>query len=391
MQPVTFYGLSALFLLPSLGYGQTAAKRVTVSPVAAPIASPAQSKPDVSAQLKDIARFRGIRTNTLTGIGLVLGLDGTGDTQRISATRSALTNYLRRSGLDVDPRQLDAKNAALVMVTAELPPFAVNGQAMDVTITSIGDAKSLRNGTLLQTELKAAGNPDTVYATATGAVSVGGYSAGAGGNSQTKGFVTVGRIPAGGVVENSAPTKTVFDGHLYLELDSPDLTTASRVEQTIRAKFPEFRPVALNGGTIELSLPDGLTALTAMAKLEKVEVESDTAALVVINEKTGAIVMGGNIKVSPVALAYGSLTIKVEEQVFVSQPAPFSQGRTVVAANSQVNATEDPAKTAVTSPNTTVADLAQIFRRLNLSAGDIIAILQAMRQQGALKARLVMQ
>lgn len=374
----------------ALGQG-TPPKKVTVRPVAPTVAPPVPPKPDVNAQLKDIARFRGIRSNTLTGIGLVMGLDGSGDTQRISATRSALTNYLRRSGLDVDPKQLDAKNAALVMVTADLPPFAVNGQSLDVTVTSIGDAKSLRNGTLLMTELKAAGNPDTVYATASGAVSVGGYSASSGGNSQTKGFVTVGRIPAGGMVENSAPTKTVYDGHLYLELDTPDLTTATRVEQAIRQRYPEFMPLAKNGGTIEVSLPEGLSPTAAMARLEKVEVEADTPALIVVNEKTGAIVMGGNIKVSPVALAYGSLTVKVEEQVFVSQPAPFSQGRTVVAANSQVSATEDPAKTAVTSPNTTVGDLAQIFRRLNLAASDIIAILQALRQQGALKARLVMQ
>ena len=351
----------------------------------------APQRVEVSAQLKDIARFRGIRTNTLTGVGLVLGLEGTGDTQRISATRSALTNYLRRSGLDVDPKQLDSKNAALVMVTAELPPFSVNGQKLDVTITSIGDAKSLRNGTLLMTELKAAGNQDTVYATATGAVSVGGYSVSQNGNSQQKGFVTVGRIPAGGVVENGAPTTTVFNGRMYIEMDEPDLTTASRVEDAIRKKYPEFNPIAQNGGTIEVVLPAGLTPTAAMAKLEKVTVEADTAALIVINEKTGAIVMGGNVKISPVAFAYGSLTIRVEEQTFVSQPAPFSQGQTTAVKDTRAGANEDKAKTGVTNPNATVADLAQIFRKLDLTAGDIIAILQALKQQGALKARVVMQ
>lgn len=371
---------------------------IAAAMVVAPIAVQAQAnkatiapKVEVTAQLKDIARFRGIRSNTLTGIGLVLGLEGTGDTQRISATRSALTNYLRRSGLDVDPKQIDAKNAALVMVTAELPPFSVNGQKIDVTITSIGDAKSLRNGTLVMTELKAASNPDTVYATASGAISVGGFSVSQNGNSQIKGFVTVGRIPAGGIVENGAPTTTVYNGRMFLELDEPDLTTASRVEAAIAKKYPEFRPVAQNGGTIEVVLPDGLTPTAAMARLEKVTVEADTAAQIVINEKTGAIVMGGNIKLSPVAFAYGSLSIRVEEQTFVSQPAPLSNGQTVVAKDTQTGVKEDEAKTAVTTANTTVADLAQIFRKLNLSAGDIIAILQALRQQGALKARLVMQ
>jgi flagellar P-ring protein precursor FlgI len=368
----------ALLALTSLGMAQA------VKPTPTP-------KVDVMAQLKDIARFRGIRSNTLTGLGLVMGLEGTGDTQRMPTTRAALANFLRRSGQVVDEKQLDTKNVALVMVTAELPPFAVNGQRMDVTVTSIGDSKSLRNGTLILTELKAAGNPDTVYATASGAVSVGGYSVSQNGNSQTKGFVTVGRIPAGGIVENGAPTTTVYNGRMYLELDEPDLTTATRVEEAIRTKYPEFRPVAQNGGTIEVVLPEGLTPTAAMARLEKVTVQADTAALIVINEKTGAIVMGGNVKVAPVAFAYGSLTIRVEEQTFISQPPPFSNGQTAAAKDTRTGAQEDPAKTAVTSANTTVADLAQIFRRLNLSAGDIIAILQVLRQQGALKARVVMQ
>lgn len=364
-----------------------------VASAAAQVGNPKSFTPtsEVSARVKDIARFRGIRSNTLTGVGLVMGLEGTGDTQRVGATRTALINYLRNQGIDVDPKTIDTKNCALVMVSTELPPFAVNGQRLDVTVTSVGDAKSLRNGTLLMTSLKAAGNNEKTYATASGAVSVGGYSAGQNGNSQQKGFVTVGRIPAGGIVENSAPTKTVFDGKLYLELDEPDITTASHLEDAIRTKYPDFRPVAINGGTIELQMPDGLTATAAMARIEAIDVQTDTAALVVINEKTGAIVMGGNVKLAPVAFAYGSLTVKVEESNFVSQPAPFSQGKTVQGKETVVGAKEDPAKTGITSPNTTVADLAQIFRRLNLSAGDIIAILQALRQQGALKARLVMQ
>lgn len=346
---------------------------------------------DVTARLKDIARFRGIRSNTLTGIGLVMGLEGTGDTQRVAPTRSALANFLRRSNQQVDERTLDTKNVALVMVTADLPPFSVNGQRIDVTVTSIGDAKSLRNGTLIMTELKAAGNPDVVYATAGGAVSVGGYSVSQNGNSQTKGFVTVGRIPAGGIVEQGAPTTVVYNGRMFLELDQPDLTTASRVEDAIRKQFPEFRPVAVNGGTIEVVLPEGLTPTSAMARLERVNVETDTTALIVINEKTGAIVMGGNVKIAPVAFAYGSLTIRVEEQTLVSQPAPFSNGTTERVKDTRPSAQDNPADTAVVTPNTTVADLAQIFRRLNLSAGDIIAILQTLRQQGALKARVVMQ
>lgn len=377
-----------MLLVPAALFAQ-AKPTTTVRPPVPVVSGP--DNVDVTAQLKDIARFRGIRPNTLTGVGLVMGLEGTGDTQRISATRSALANYLRTSGLDVDPKQLDSKNVALVMVTADLPPFAVNGQRLDVTVTSIGDAKSLRNGTLVMTPLKAAGNPETVYATAAGAVSVGGYSVSQNGNSQQKGFVTVGRIPSGGIVENGAPTTTVFNGHMFIELDEPDLTTANRVEEAIRRKYPEFLPVANNGGTIEVVLPEGMTPTTAMARLEKVSVAADSAAMIVINEKTGAIVMGGNIKLAPVAFAYGSLTIRVEEQDYVSQPAPFSNGNTVQGKDTRAGATETTAKTALTSPNTTVSDLAEIFRKMDLTAGDIIAILQALKQQGALKARLVMQ
>lgn len=356
------------------------------------VASAQDPKPvaGVVTQLKDVARFRGIRSNVITGVGLVMGLDGTGDTPRVSATRAAVANYLRRQGLDVDPRTLETRNAALVTVSAELPPFAVNGQEIDVTVTSIGDARSLRNGDLLLTELKTVGS-DVVYATASGKVSVGGFSAAQNGNSQQRGFVTVGRIPSGGRVESAVPTTTVFGGKLYLELDQPDNTTASRVERAIFDAHPAFRPVAINGGTIELTLPEGLTPTAAMARLEKVSVETDMAALIVVNERTGTIVMGGNVRVAPTAIAHGALTIKVEETVFFSQPAPFSDGQTREGRDTRLGAQEDPAKTAVTNPNTTVADLAQIFQKLRLTPLDIISILQALRQQGALKARVVMQ
>ncbi len=345
----------------------------------------------VPTRLKDIARFRGIRSNTLTGIGLVMGLEGTGDSKKYGPTFTAMANYLRKQGFDVDPKTMDSKNAALVMITAELPAFSVNGQKLDVTITSMGDAKSLRNGTLLLAELKAAGNPDVVYATATGPISVGGYSAGQGGNSQTKGFVTVGRIPNGGVVEQGAPTTTVYDGKMYLELDDPDITTAHRVEEKIKEFMPEFMPIAQNGATIQVVLPPGLTPTTAMAKLEEVIVRSDNVATIVINEKTGTIVMGGNVRIAPVALATGSLNVKIEETYMVSQPNPLSQGQTVVIPDTTVKAGEDEAQIAVVKPNTTVSDLARIFQELKLKPSDIINILQILKQQGALKAKLVIQ
>jgi flagellar P-ring protein precursor FlgI len=342
-------------------------------------------------RLKDIARFRGIRSNTLTGVGLVLGLEGTGDSRKISATTQALANYLRAQGAEVDPRTLDTKNVALVMVTAELPPFAVNGQRLDVTVTSMGDAKSLRNGTLLFTELKAGRDTESVFATASGAVSIGGFGFGASGSSQQRGFLTVGRIPGGGVVEQGATTKLVFDGQMYLELNDPDITTAKRVQEAINQRFPEYAAFAMNGGTVAMSLPQGLSAVAALARLEELTVQTDNEATVVINERTGTIVIGGNVRIAPVAIASGAISVRIETEPFVSQPAPLSGGQTVQGTVSAVAAEEETAQIALLKPNTTVAELASIFQELRLKPGDIIAILQAMRQQGALKAKVVVQ
>ncbi len=341
-------------------------------------------------RLKDIARFRGIRSNTITGMGLVMGLDGTGDSNKVTPTINMLANYLKKQGQDVDPSTLTVKNAAMVIVTAELPPFAVNGQRIDVTVTSVGDSKSLRNGTLILSELK---GPDgiSVYATASGAISVGGYSEGGGGNTQSKGFVTVGRIPGGGVVERSAPTTTVYNGKMFLELDESDLTTAQRVETRINQVLPEFHAIAMNGGTIQVDLPTGMNPTLAMSKLEGVTVQTDTQTSIVINEKTGTIVMGGDVRLSPCAIATGSLSVKIESTDTVSQPAPFSGGTTTPVKNQTLTVNEDRAQIALLKANTTIADLAHIFQELKLKPADIINIFQLLHQQGALKARVITQ
>ena len=342
-------------------------------------------------RLKDLARFRGVRSNTLTGVGLVMGLNGTGDSTKVPTTVLMLTSFLAKQGIAADPTVLQLKNAAMVLVTAELPPFAVNGQAMDVTVTSMGDATSLRNGTLMMTEMHAAGNPAVMYSTAAGSISVGGYSAGAGGNSQSTGFVTVGRIPGGGTVEAGAPTKVVYDGKMFLELDDPDLTTAHRMEARINLLAPEFHAVAQDGGTVQVDLPTTMSATTAMARLEGITVEADTATSIVINEKTGTIVMGGDVRLSACAIATGSLSVKIEENNTVSQPESFSNGVTTPVKNEKVDIKEDRAQMAVLKPNTTIADLAHIFQELKLKPADIINIFQLLRQQGALKARVIQQ
>ncbi len=345
----------------------------------------------VEVRVKDIARFRGIRGNQLVGYGLVMGLAGTGDTKKSVFTRNSIANMLKSMGLQVDPTLLDVKNVAAVMVTAELPPFATNGQRIDVTVTSIGDAKSLQGGTLIRCELYAAGDPETVYAVAQGALSIGGFQVSSNGSSVQKNHVTVGRVPGGAFVERGAPTRVVYSGQMFLELDTMDLTTAQRLAQRISDLYPEFNPFAEDGRTIALSLPEHLSPVEAMSRLEMVTVMADVPAVVVINERTGTIVIGGNVRVGPAAIAHGALNIRIQTDPFVSQPNSFSQGRTVVGEVSSVEAEASETKVALLPPATTVQDLARIFQALQLKPTDIIAILQALRQQGALKARLEIQ
>ncbi len=345
----------------------------------------------VNVRLKDVARFRGIRSNSLLGVGVVVGLKGTGDTRKNPQSAAAIANYMKSLGQDVNPALIEPKNCALVFVRAELPAFANNGQQLDVTVASAGDAGSLQGGLLLRTELFAVGDNETVYALAEGAVSIGGFGASQGGTSASVGFLTAGRVPSGAMVEKGAPTKLVYDGKMYVELLDADITTASRIQDAINKKYPEFLAEAETGGTISVSLPKGMSPVMAMSKLEEINVMVDNAAVVVINEKTGSIAIGGNVRIAPVAIASGGISVKIEEQNTVSQPNAFGKGDTVPVKNTSVSTDQKDADIAVMAPNTTVADLAHIFQELHLKASDIINILQILREQGALKARLVIQ
>lgn len=405
---MTKFSLSILVLcLAGIGFAQ-------VKPVA-PNPAPSQAKPadksvfvdqagvkwkaisqgetqGVEVRIKDIAHFRGVRVNQLTGFGLVIGLEGTGDTKKTPMTQTLLANMFAEWGTQVDPKTIDSKNVALVTVTCELPPFAKPGTQVDVRVSSIGDAKSLQGGSLLQTPLYPAGSHDKAYVVAAGAVSIGGFNASQGGNSVQRNHVNVGRVPDGGIVEASVPTRLVFSGNaMYLELDQEDITTAQRVATVLADKFPTLTPVAIDGGTIALSLPAGMSAIDAMSKIEHVEVYADVDAKVIINERTGTIVIGGNVRIGPAAIAHGSLNVKIEETPQVSQPAPFSNGTTQTANKTDVTAGQETSKIALVAPNATVADLAKLLQTLELKPADIIAILQALRQQGALKARIEIQ
>jgi flagellar P-ring protein FlgI len=344
----------------------------------------------VEVRVKDVARFRGVRSNQLQGIGLVVGLGGTGDTKNTPFTATLLANAMQEKTM-VDPRQLKPKNVAVVFVTAELPAFAAPGNRIDVTVTSAGDANSLQGGYLLRTPLYGPADPDRAYVVAMGPISIGGFNVSGGGSSVQKNHATVGKLPELGIVEQAVDTQIVFDGSLYLELHDADFTTAQRLAEKVEELYPDYFPIALDAGTVQLTLPPGKTPVAAMSEVEAVRFFSDTAASVVINENTGTIVMGANVRLGPAVVAKGSLTVRIDTELVISQPAPFSQGQTVVGAVGTARAQEETAQVTLMGPTATVADLARIFQALRVSARDMISILEALRAQGALKARIRVQ
>lgn len=347
-------------------------------------------KNGVEVRIKDVARFRGVRANQLQGTGLIVGLAGTGDTKNTPFTAALLANAMKDKTL-VDPKLLKAKNVAVVFVTAELPPFTSPGNRIDVTVQSAGDATSLQGGYLLRVPLYGPGDTETAYAVAMGPISIGGFNVSGGGASVQKNHTTVGRLPEMGIVEQSVNTQVVFDGHLFLELHEADLTTAQRMAEQLNKKNATFNAVALDGGTVQVDIAEGKLPVQAMAEIESVRFMSDTEGTVVISENTGTIVMGGNVRISPAMVAKGSLTVRIEQELVISQPNPFSFGSTVVGQQTNIKTEEEPAQVTLMGPTATVADLARIFQALRITATDMIAILQALRSQGALKARIKIQ
>ncbi len=346
----------------------------------------------VSVRIKDIARFRGVRSNMLQGYGIVVGLAGTGDSQQTPFTATLLENALKRWGTIIAPGSFKPKNIATVSLTAELPPFVAPGSTIDVTVSSIGDAKSLEGGQLLMSPLYGPGDFQTVIAVCQGAVSIGGFNAGSGGSSSRKNHTNVGRVPNGALVERSVDTQTLFAGNkLFLELYAPDLTTSQRVATALALEVAGYQVTPLDGGTIEIALPEGESAMMAMSKIEQATVNADVPAVVVVNERTGTVVIGGNVRLGPAVIAHSSLQVRIESSPVISQPAPFSTGTTVQTTEDTVTAEEQKTQIAIVRPNTTINDLAKILQALELSARDIIAILQALAEQGALKAKVKIQ
>lgn len=345
------------------------------------------------SRIKDLVNFEGVRDNSLVGYGIVVGLNGTGDKLSSAVfTRHSLTGMLERLGVNTKNGGLDTKNVAAVMVMATLPPFARPGQRVDVTISALGDAKSLSGGTLVVTPVL--GADGEVYAVAQGPVTIGGFSAGGAAQTVTKGVPTSGRISNGGIIERNTDFSFRDLDRMTVALRYPDFTTVTRVAQTINSFLGQSLAVALDPTAIELTIPKdfpgGIVAM--ITEIEQLTVVPDQVARVMISEETGTVVISKDVRIDPVAISQGSLTVKVTESAQVSQPEAFSRsGQTVVVPRTQVEVNESgTGKVAMLNRGASLQDLVNSLNALGVSPRDLIGILQALRASGALRAELVM-
>ncbi|MHB9035450.1 MAG: flagellar basal body P-ring protein FlgI [Armatimonadota bacterium] len=339
------------------------------------------------ARLKDVASIEGVRNNQLIGYGIIVGLDGSGDSQQAKFTTQSIANMLETYGITLSADKLKVKNVAAVMITATLPPFARPGSMIDVVVSSLGDARSLQGGTLIQTPLKA-GNGE-IYAVAQGPVSVGGFSAGGGGDSVAKNHTTVGRIPGGAIVERETKTDLTVENKLHITLSRNDFTTACRAAKAVNDRLGGDYAKALDGNVVAVTPPVEYKSnpVPLIAMLEAVEVTTDTTAKVIVNERTGTIIIGGQVHVLPVAVSHGALTVKISTDVAVSQPKPLSNGSTVVAQDKNLDVSEPPSH-LVEIDGSSIEELVRALNTLKVTPRDLISILQAIKEAGALQAQL---
>lgn len=345
-----------------------------------------------AARVKDLTLVEGGRDNQLVGYGLVVGLAGEGDSNAASTLR-AVANTLQRYGLTVSPQDIKAKNVAAVMITADIPAFLKPGSRIDVMVASMGDAKTLQGGVLLQTPLLA--GDGRVYAVAQGPVAIGGFlggAGGAGGATVQKNHPTVGTISNGAIVEREVPTQFVRDDSLRLLLHNPDFTSAARMADAINTRWPEAAAQASDAATVQVQLPVEYRGrnVAFLADLGDVEVQPDTLARIVINERTGTIVATSTVRISHVAIAHGALTITVTNNIGVSQPGAFAQGgRTVAVPSTQTAVNETKGGFTVMNEPPTIERLAAALNALGVSTRDMMAIFQSLKRAGALQAELI--
>jgi flagellar P-ring protein precursor FlgI len=339
-----------------------------------------------STRLKELISVEGIRDNQLIGYGLVVGLAGTGDRRQTVFSAQTLSNMLQRMGVSVPATSLQAKNVAAVMVTGTLAPFAQAGTRMDATVAAMGDAATLQGGLLLMTPLRAANGQ--VYAVAQGPVVTGGFSAGRGGTSQTVNHPTTGRVPSGAIVELSPPS--VFEaGHIRLQLKHGDFTNASRITDAINQRFGAIAK-AENSALVIVSVPPSFSGrqVDFVAQLEVLSVRVDRLAKIVINERTGTISIGKDVRIAPVSILHGNLTVEVQTVLEVSQPEPLSKGETIVTPQTTISAKEEQARHINLKDGASVEDLVKALLSIGSTPRDVIAVLQNLQAAGALDAEI---
>lgn len=347
----------------------------------------------MSARVKDIAEIEGVRGNQLVGYGLVIGLNRTGDkVQQNLYARQTLQNLLQRMGIATPVDSLKPENIATVLVTATLPPFARQGSKIDVTVSSIGDARSLQGGTLVLTPLK--GIDGQVYAISQGPISIGGIAAGDQGNSVEVNHPTAGRVPNGAMVERTVETSLTHNSTLTLVLRQDDFTTAARLNKAINQNFGAGTARALDGRNLTIRIPEKYAddEVSFIAEMETLKVQTDSIARVIINERTGTIVMGQDVRLSSVAVSQGGVTVRIGTEYQVSQPSVLSKtGETAVVPQVSVNVKERKPESVILPEGATVDEVVRGMRAVGASARDIISILQAIKAAGALAADLEMQ
>jgi len=344
-----------------------------------------------AARVKDITLVEGGRDNQLVGYGLVVGLAGEGDSNALSTLRS-VANVLQRHGLNVSSVEIKSKNVAAVMITADIPAFLKPGSRIDVTIASLGDAKTLQGGVLLQSPLL--GGDGRVYAVAQGPIAIGGFlggSGGAGGATVQKNHPTVGQISNGAIVEREVPTQFVHEDTMRLLLHNPDFTSASRMADAINVRWPALAD-AVDAATVKVKVPEAYRGrdVAFLADLGTIEVDPDSLARIIINERTGTIVATATVRISHVAIAHGALTITVTSNLGVSQPGPFSRtGQTTVVPSTQTAVNETKGGFTVINEPPTIERLAAALNALGVSTRDLMAIFQSLKRSGALQAELI--
>lgn len=341
------------------------------------------------ARLKDIADIEGVRGNDLFGYGIVIGLNGTGDGGSVDFTSKSVSNLLEKMGLKVDPKDVKVKNVAGVVVTAKLPPFARPGSKIDVTLSSIGDAKSIQGGTLLFTPLKA--SDGNVYAVAQGPITVGGFSIEASSDAAVKNHPTVGQIAEGATVEKMIPFDLFQSKRIRIVLREPDFTTVTRIVDALNEELNAPIASAIDGASLQIPLVGKLKddPIGLIAKLEHIDIMQDASAKVIVNEKTGTIVMGENVKIGKVALAHGNLNIVIRSDTQVSQPEGFSEGTTEVVTNADVTVGEENVGLNVIGGELSLGELVKALNSLGATPRDLISIFSALKRAGALHADLV--